>query len=93
MITKKVHSGGVGYNHSCEDGLFILKAERSDEYECSQTRVVMTAEQLTQTVTGLLRLLSDKQREDFFSDLRSEFCQYCGREQPDGRCCQCMNDE
>lgn len=37
--------------------------------------------------------LTDDERAEFFGLLLRAFCRYCGQVQPDGRECQCENDE
>lgn len=44
-------------------------------------------------IRALMEPLTDSQRTDLMSNIRSTYCEGCGRKQPDGRRCQCQNDE
>lgn len=50
------------------------------------------AERIEQ-LKAIFRQMSDREREDAYSELKGEWCEWCGRAQPRGGYCQCMNDE
>lgn len=50
-------------------------------------------EEALQKIMDILRPLSEDDRAEVLSDVGDYFCPHCGREHPDGRRCQCWNDE
>ena len=44
-------------------------------------------------LANLMKSFSDEQRLEIIWELRQEFCFECGRQQTEGRLCQCWNDE
>lgn len=56
----------------------------------------MTNEQLTERLRAVLAFLwdlTDEERLSAFMAMGEVWCLYCGRAHPDGRECQCWNDE
>jgi hypothetical protein len=50
------------------------------------------AERIEQ-LKAIFRQMSDREREDAYSELKGEWCQWCGGKQNRDGYCQCMTDE
>ena len=50
------------------------------------------AERIEQ-LKAIFRQMTAGEREDAFSELKGEWCDFCGSPQPPHGYCQCMNDE
>lgn len=56
---------------------------------------VITQEQEAIALHVIQQMLEwpDEQRVEFLAEIGAKFCPDCGRIQPEGRRCQCWNDE
>lgn len=64
------------------------------EWQAQRDADQAAAEAAAAQILALMAPLTDDAREILFGLLRDEFCEHCGREQPDLHPpCQCWNDE